>query len=109
MEVYDYDDLKRLYANTYAEKHGKVLADDFEGFMKVMSGVIMSVMLESPDMKEMIEERRAVAVREQYTAEQWNKELTDIMQTLFFMSMDAFPVVRSELAKHVYDELRKEN
>ena len=98
-----YDDLNRELVNHFPF----ALADSYDEFITVMLSAIQRT-LNSHVGRDLIEPMRQEAIRTNMNPADWQKHKVNIMIVLFFLILDELPMLRHEMSRHLYNELRKE-
>ena len=99
-----FDDLNRELINGFPF----ALADSYDEFVSIMLSAIQRA-LNSPAGQELIEPMRQEAIRRKMDPAEWQKHKVNIMIVLFFLILEELPMLRHEMSRHLYRELRKEN
>lgn len=88
-------------------KNGRQFAASFDDFVTKILTAIQTTM-NSPAGQELVAPLLTDAIRSGMPVETWNKRKTDIMKTMFFLTLEECPQLKKEMARHLYNELRKE-
>lgn len=99
-----FDDLNRELINHFPN----AIADSYDEFISFMLSSIQQA-LNTPAGQELIEPMRQHAIATNMSQEEWQKHKVNIMLVLFFLMLEELPMLRHEMAHHLYRELRKEN
>lgn len=98
------EDLKREMVNRFPNG----IADNYDDFCSRILDAVRET-LNSPVGQDLIEPLRQEAIRTNMSPEAWQQKKVDIMVTLFFLAVDSLPMLKHEMAHHLYHELRKES
>jgi hypothetical protein len=98
------EDLKREMVNRFPNG----IADNYDDFCSRILDAVRET-LNSPVGQDLIEPLRQDAIRTHMFPEAWQQKKVDIMVTMFFLAVDNLPMLKHELANHLYHELRKES
>ena len=109
MEYYSFEDVKREYMNHYSDRQGRVLANDLSQFLAKMTTVIISALVDTPEGRELMDDAIGYAADNAWTQEQWADFKPKLIVFLFHLLLMECPVLKHELALHLYDELRKDD
>lgn len=104
-----FEELNREYVNHYSETKGIMFADSYDSFVNKLLTVIQYTLNAPGYGRELTEEAYASALRRGLTDEQWQQEKVQTMRILFFAILDACPLMKHEMAVHLYNELRKDD
>lgn len=99
-----YDDLNRELVNHFPN----AVADNYEQFVDFMLRAIQEA-LNTDAGQELIDPIRQHAIDTNMPQDAWRQVKVKIMLTLFCMMLDELPMLKHELAHHLYHELRREN
>lgn len=99
-----FDDLNRELINRFPF----AIANSYDEFVSIMLSAIQEA-LNSPAGQELIEPMRQEAIRQKMDPAEWQKHKVNIMIVLFFLMLEELPMLRHEMSRHLYRELRKES
>lgn len=97
-----FEDVKRELVN------GHPFATSYDEFVAKMLSAIQEA-LNSPAGQDLIDPLLADAIRSGMAPEEWQKHKVNIMMVIFFLTLDECPMLKHEMSRHLYNELRKEN
>lgn len=98
-----FEDVKRELVNRMPKR----FAGSYDEFVDRMLRCIQSA-LNTEDGQAWIDPLLAEAIRTNMSPEDWHKQQVNIMLMVFFLTLDEIPMLKRELAYHLYNELRKE-
>ena len=98
-------DLNRELVNRYPE----AVASNYDEFMDRIFRIIQVTLNSTDEGIAFMDPFVANRIRNNLTDEEWQLKKVDIMKVIFFMFIDAFPLLKEELAHHLYRKLRKES
>ena len=99
-----YEDLNRELINHFPF----AVADSYDEFVSFMLHCIQET-LNSKVGQELIQPLRQKAIELNLSQEDWKKHKVNIMMVLFFLILEELPMLKHEMARHLYRELRKEH
>lgn len=88
--------------------NGHQFAQNFDEFILKMTTAIQTA-LNSDEGQDFIQPAVDQMIRSGMTPEVWHQTKANIMVMLFCMALDECPMLKHEMARHLYHELRKEN
>ena len=103
-----FEDLKREYFNHFSNRRDSVFADSYDQFVDRLLTVIRTTLITTPEGHDLIDDARTYAEQNAWTQEQWAEFKPQLLVFLFHQILTTCPFLKSELARHLYDELRKE-
>lgn len=87
-------------------ENGRQFATSFDDFVTKILTAIQTTM-NSQAGQELVAPLLTGAIRSGMPVEAWNKRKTDIMKTMFFLTLEECPQLNQEFATHLYTDLRK--
>ena len=97
-----FEDVKRELVN------GRQLAHNYDEFILKMTTAIQTA-LNSDEGQDFIQPAVDQMICSDMSQEAWNRTKANIMVMLFCMALDECPMLKHEMTRHLYHELRKEN
>ena len=95
-----YEEIKRELVN------GARFADSYDEFVSKMLTCIMETLNNSEAGQELMQTAVDDAIRNNLTPDQWQQRKANILQVLFFLALNNCPLLKKEMAHHLYKELR---
>ena len=99
MENY-FEDIKRELVN------GHQFAENYDEFVFKILKAIQTGMNDTDVGQEIMDEAVGAAIRKGLTAEEWKQQKANMMKLLFVLILDECPMLKKEMARHLYNELR---
>ena len=99
MENY-FEDIKRELVN------GHQFAENYDEFVSKILKAIQTGMNDTDVGQKIMDEAVGAAIRKGLTAEEWKQQKANMMKLLFVLILDECPMLKKEMARHLYNELR---
>jgi len=100
-----FEDLNRELVNRFPF----AVATSYDQFVDRILSAVQQVLNSPVGQEELIGPLRQHAIESNMSEEEWQARKVNIMSVLFFVFLDEVPMLKHEMALHLYRELRKEN
>jgi len=95
-----FEDIKRELVN------GKMFASSYDEFVSKILKSIQTAMNDTDVGQKIMDDALGVAMQKGLTVEDWNFQKANMMKLLFCLVLDECPMLKKEMAHHLYQELR---